>query len=149
MASSTSVKLVLPSDVKLIDLAHSACEKMAEIAGFDSDEALNLGLAVREAVINAMVHGNGQDPGLQVDVTLTVGEDGLTARIVDHGDGFDPSQAADPTSPENLLRTSGRGLLLINAFVDEVKFDRGADGGTEITLIKKPGTGDDDNNGSS
>lgn len=140
MAAGTSIRLVIPSEVKLIDLVHTATEKMAELAGFDSDEALNVGLAVREAAINAIVHGNKQNPELDVHVTLSFGKEGLKARIVDHGNGFDPDSTPDPREGDNLLRSSGRGLLLIRAFVDEVEFKRGRDGGTEITLIKRNDT---------
>ena len=137
MAAGTTVKLVVPSEIRLIDVVHSASEKMAELAGFDEEEALNIGLAVREAVINAMLHGNAQNPDLDVDITLTGGDDGMTARVRDRGEGFDPDATPDPTQEDNLLRTSGRGLLLIRAFVDEVRFDRPDGGGTEIILIKK------------
>ncbi len=136
-AAATSVRLVLPSDVKLVDLVHAATEKMAEFAGFDPDDALNVGLAVREAVINAMVHGNHQDPALKVRVTLKVGRRGLQAKVSDEGNGFDPNNSPDPTAEENLLNTSGRGLLLMKAFVDDVRFRRRASRGMEITLIKR------------
>ena len=136
MADAISVKLVISSQVRLIDLVHSASEKMAEVAGFDADEALNVGLAVRETVINAIVHGNQQDPGLNVDVTLTSGEQGLVASVRDYGSGFDPQGTPDPTSNNNLLKTSGRGLLLIRAFVDEVEFSKKS-AGMEITMTKR------------
>lgn len=135
-APSTSVKLVLPSEVKLIDLVHAATEKMAEYAGFDPDEALNVGLALREAVINAMVHGNRQDPTLKVHVTLTSKGDQFQATVRDEGNGFDPNREPDPTAEENLLSTSGRGLLLMRAFVDEVRFKQRRGRGMEITLTK-------------
>lgn len=135
--AATRVKLVLPSEIKLVDLVHSAAEKMAELAGFDADEGLNVGLAVREAVINAIVHGNREDPDLTVDVTLTANGEGMVARVRDRGKGFDPKQAADPTEDPNLLRTSGRGLLLMKAFVDRVGFRRRRDRGMEIILTKK------------
>jgi serine/threonine-protein kinase RsbW len=140
MAAGTSVRLVIPSEIKLVDLVHAASEKMAELAGFDSDESLNVGLAVREAVINAIIHGNKEDPDLEVDLTLTAGSQGLTARILDQGNGFDPAATPSPTEGDNLLRTTGRGLLLIKAFVDEVDFRRGQGGGMEITLVKKNGS---------
>jgi len=136
MADAISVKLVISSQVRLIDLVHSASEKMAEVAGFDADEALNVGLAVREAVINAIVHGNQHDPELNVDVTLTSGKDSLVASVRDYGSGFDPQETPDPTSNNNLLKTSGRGLLLIRAFVDEVAFSRKSEG-MEITMTKR------------
>jgi serine/threonine-protein kinase RsbW len=135
-APTTSVKLVLPSEVRLIDLVHAATEKMAEYAGFDADEALNVGLALREAVINAMVHGNRQDPTLKVHVTLTSQGSLFQATVRDEGAGFDPDHERDPTSNENLLNTSGRGLLLMKAFVDEVRFRQRRGRGMEITLTK-------------
>jgi serine/threonine-protein kinase RsbW len=144
-ATSTSVKLVLPSDVKLIDLVHAASEKMAEFAGFDADEALNVGLALREAVINAIVHGNKEDPTLKVHVTLVAAGQRLTATVRDEGEGFDPGAGPDPTAAENLLNTSGRGLLLMRAFVDEIRFRQRRNGGMEITLSKITNHEDQDN----
>ena len=140
MAAGISVRLVIPSEIKLVDLVHAASEKMAELAGFDADESLNMGLAVREAVINAIVHGNNRDPSLKVDLTFTAGRGGITASIRDQGNGFDPDQTPSPTEGDNLLRTSGRGLLLIKAFVDEVDFRRSRSGGMEIILTKRNGS---------
>ena len=138
-AGETSVKLVLPSDVKLIDLVHAASEKMAEFAGFDADEALNVGLALREAVINAIIHGNRRDRALKVHVTLSSSGREFRASVRDQGQGFDPDAGPDPTAEENLLNTSGRGLLLIRAFVDDVKFRHQKGRGTEITMTKRRG----------
>ena len=135
MATAKTIKMVISSTIGLIDLVHSADEKMAEVAGFDGDEALNMGLAVREAVINAIVHGNGQDPALEVGITMTANSDSLKATIRDHGAGFDPTQTPDPTADPNILLPSGRGLLLMRAFVDDVEFNTTGPG-TEITLTK-------------
>ena len=137
MAAGTSVKLVIPSEIRLIDLVHAASEKMAELAGLDADEALNVGLAVREAVINAMLHGNRQDPKLDVNVTLSTDSDHLTAVVADQGNGFARDETPDPTEEANLLRNSGRGLLMMEAFVDSVQFRKLDDGGTEVTMIKR------------
>ena len=123
---------------------HQASEKIAELVGFDDDETLNVGLAVREAVINAMLHGNKQDPGLKVKVELEAKENTLEARIWDEGNGFEPDKTPDPRSKSNLLRNSGRGLLLMEAFVDKVTFRALPDGGTEVTLIKRLPTGKKD-----
>ena len=140
--AGTSVRLVISSEVRLVDLIHTASEKMAELAGFDADEALNVGLAVREAVINAIIHGNKENPELTVGVELTANSTGIEARVRDQGDGFDPAATADPTEGDNLLATSGRGLLLIRAFVDDVVFGPTADGkGTEVTMTKRNGNG--------
>jgi serine/threonine-protein kinase RsbW len=135
-AAETSVKIIIPSEIKLVDLVHSASEKMAELAGFDAEEGLNVGLAVREALINAIVHGNGEDPELEVDITFTARKQGLEACVADQGGGFDPDATPDPTAGANVLKTTGRGLLLIRAFVDDVAFNRRPGRGMEVTLIK-------------
>ncbi len=136
MAAATSVRLVIPSEVRLVDLVHTLTEKLAEIVGFEQEEGLNAALAVREALINAIVHGNRSDPKLDVEVELVASRDRLEARVVDRGRGFDPGATPDPTAGNNVLKTSGRGLLLIRAFVDNVRF-RYLDGrGMEVTLIK-------------
>lgn len=137
MALATSVKLSLASEIRLVDLVHEASQRMAELAGFDEDEALNVALAVREAVINAITHGNRSDPARTVDLTLETNGTGIRVTIRDHGTGFDPGGAKDPTASDNLLRSSGRGLLLIRAFVDEVKFRHRKGRGMEVTLSKK------------
>jgi serine/threonine-protein kinase RsbW len=139
---ATSVELILSSEVRLVDLVHSTSERMAEVAGFDPDEALNVGLAVREAVINAIVHGNRKDPKRSVHVRFEADGSELRIRVRDEGEGFDPDATPDPTEDPNLLRTSGRGLLLVRAFVDGVEFRR-RDPGMEITLTKTiPGADD-------
>jgi serine/threonine-protein kinase RsbW len=137
MAAGTTVRLVFPSEVRLIDLVHTTAESVAGLAGFDEDEALNLALAVREAVINAICHGHGEDPRRKVRVTLAAGQRGLRVSVSDRGAGFDADSMPDPTVGDNRLRASGRGLLLMRAFVDQVRFRRRPGGGTEVTLIKR------------
>jgi serine/threonine-protein kinase RsbW len=137
MAAATTVRFVLSSEIRLIDLVHQASESMAGLVGLDEDTALNIGLAVREAVINAMLHGNGEDPALNVEVTLASDAEQLTATIRDQGNGFERGETPDPTEEANLLRNSGRGLLMMEAFVDSVQFRRLDDGGTEVTMIKR------------
>ncbi len=141
MASETSVKLVIPSRVRLVDLVHSAAEKIAEMAGFSDEEMLNIGLAVREAVINAIKHGNGEDASKEVEILLEVTGRGVRVRIRDDGAGFNPEGTADPTVADNLMKTSGRGLLLIRAFVDDVRFQYKQGRGMEVTLEKALKTG--------
>lgn len=136
MATPTTVKLALSSNIKLIDLIHATAEKMAEAVGFGEDEALNVGLAVREAAINAIMHGNRQDPEKVTDITLTAIDGELEARVRDYGAGFDPDSKPDPTAAANLMMTSGRGLLLIRAFVDSAEFER-MDVGMQITMKKR------------
>jgi serine/threonine-protein kinase RsbW len=129
--------MVLASEVRLIDLIHTAAEKVANLAGFDDDTALNIGIAVREGAINAIVHGNGQDSKLEVCVTLTADDEGFSAHITDEGEGFDPDATPDPTEGDGLLMASGRGLLLMRAFVDEVVYSRRETRGMEVTMTKR------------
>lgn len=136
MAAETTVKIVIQSDVRLVDVVHTAAERIAELAGFEEEDTLSIALAVREAVINAVKHGNGSRREVPVDVVLAANESGFRAEVFDRGKGFDPAATPDPTVGDNRLRTSGRGLLLIRAFVDDVRF-RFVDGqGMEVVLTK-------------
>ena len=141
MPAATTVKLVISSEVRLVDVVHSASETMAGIAGFDEDDALNVGIAVREAVINAMLHGNRMDPARKVEVNLQARPRSIRARIRDQGSGFDLAATPDPTVGDNLMRSSGRGLLVMRAFVDRVDFKFVGGRGMEVTLLKKLGSG--------
>jgi serine/threonine-protein kinase RsbW len=140
MASATTIKLVLSNEVRLVDAVHAAAETMAGIAGFEEDDALNVGIAVREAVINAIVHGNRMDPSRKVEVGLFARPRGIRARVRDQGPGFDVAATPDPTSDDNLMRTSGRGILVMRAFMDSVDFNFREGRGMEVTL-KKSRTG--------
>jgi len=137
MAAKTSVKLVIPSEIRLIDLVHVASEKLAEVLGFDPDDALNVGLAVREAVINAILHGNKKNPELNVTISMAAEGGRLVTKVADQGNGFERDRTPDPTDRDNLLRNSGRGLLLMEAFVDSVKFRTLRGGGTQVTMVKQ------------
>lgn len=93
-------------------------------------------LAMREAVINAIVHGNHSDPKKEVQVCCACdNHDHIFIIVQDEGTGFDPRKLPDPTRPENLLSTHGRGIFLINQLMDRVKFDKG---GREIRMVKAP-----------
>jgi serine/threonine-protein kinase RsbW len=136
MASATTVKLVISSEFRLVDVVHAASETIAGLAGFETDDALNVGIAVREAVINAIIHGNRMDPSRKVEVSLEARPRSIRARVRDHGAGFDSGATPDPTDAENLLRTSGRGILVMRAFVDSVDFKFREGRGMEVTLTK-------------
>ena len=93
-------------------------------------------MAVREAMINAVLHGNAYDPAKRVNLTFEQTGGELIITIADQGKGLDPDEIPDPLAPENLMKQSGRGIFLMRAFMDEVRF-RKLDPGTEITLIKR------------
>ncbi len=112
-----------------------AADHMATEAGLDEDQRFHIGMAVREAAINAVLHGNEYDPERKIDVSLeNTGKD-LVFVIADEGHGFNPDKVPDPLAAENLLRGTGRGIFLIRSLMDEVHF-RQLHPGTELTLIK-------------
>src|SRR5262245_59256458 len=121
MTASGKITVSVASRVAHVDLIHAISDQVATLVGFDGDEVLNLGLAVREAAINAIKHGNRMDPRKRVSVGFEFDDKGLAIAVRDRGAGFDPATVADPTLPENLLQTSGRGILLMRAFVDRIE----------------------------
>jgi len=126
----------LESNLDSVDSAEAMCANAAKNLGLDEDACMDLGLAVREAMVNAVAHGNKYDAAKQVRLILDVRSDSLRITIIDQGDGFDLNRVPDPTQGENLLRGSGRGLLLIQAFVDEFTVKKTSAGGAEVTLVK-------------
>lgn len=109
---------------------------LAERAGFDEDDLMKIGIAVREAMVNAVVHGNRYSANKKVRVSVVKNSERLTVRVADEGEGFDFEGLPDPLAPENLLKSSGRGIFLIRSFMDEFEMRRLEPGGTELVLIK-------------
>ena len=104
--------------------------------GCCEDECTQIELAVRETVINAIVHGNCCDPEKRVHIDATLSEHELAISIRDEGAGFDPAKVADPTKPENLMRDSGRGILMMQTLMDEVTINSAPGQGTEVRMVK-------------
>jgi serine/threonine-protein kinase RsbW len=125
------------STLESVDMAEAAIFSAGEQEGFDEDDLHKIGMAVRECMVNAVVHGNRYSEKKKVHVLLISGADSLTVKISDQGEGFEPSDVPDPLAEENLLRHSGRGVFLIRAFMDEVHFRKLSPFGTEVTLVKK------------
>jgi serine/threonine-protein kinase RsbW len=113
----------------------AAAEKLAAEAGLDEDQCFHVAMAVREAAVNAVLHGNDYDPAKHIDVSFENTGKTLVFTIADQGKGLDPDSLPDPLAPENLLRGTGRGIFLIRSFMDEVHF-RQLHPGTELTLVK-------------
>ena len=134
-STTSRVSLTLGSTLESVDSVGQTAEDFAQRAGFDSDTASNIVMAVREAAINAVMHGNSYNPTKRITASFETTSDSLIVRIADQGQGLDPSILPDPLAPENLLRGSGRGIFLIRSFMDEVHF-RQLHPGTELTLIK-------------
>jgi serine/threonine-protein kinase RsbW len=113
----------------------ATAERLGAEAGLDEDQLFRVTMAVREAAINAVLHGNEYDPARQIDVAFENTGADFIFTIADQGHGFDPDHLPDPSAPENLLRGTGRGIFLIRSLMDEVHF-RQLHPGTELTLIK-------------
>ncbi len=126
----------LGSTLDSVDEAEALATREAKKAGFDEDEQAQIGMAVRECMVNAVVHGNRYNGKKKVHLEIDRSPESLAFVIRDEGEGFDPSSIPDPLAPENLMRQSGRGILLIRAFMDEVDLHPGPGGGTEVRLVK-------------
>ncbi|HWF08249.1 MAG TPA: ATP-binding protein [Bryobacteraceae bacterium] len=150
MALDTGAKVLLdhhyPSTLESVDLAEGEILKVAEDAGFDEDDRHRIGMAVRECMVNAVVHGNRYNRNKKVHVQVLIDNAAVdkpagafTIRITDQGEGFEMQEVPDPLQDTNLLRHSGRGLFLMGAFMDDMKVRKLSPVGTEVTLVKKIG----------
>ena len=125
----------LPSALESVAVIERAVEEMANRLGLDEDDASNVAMVTREAAINACKHGNKFAEDKRVKATLDRTADTLKICISDQGEGLNPDSLPDPLDPANLLRSSGRGVFLMRAIMDEVHF-RQLQPGTQVTLIK-------------
>ena len=125
----------LSSTMESVSEVEAVADKLAAEAGLDEDERFRVTMAVREAAVNAVLHGNDYDPAKQIAVSFENTGTSLIITVADQGKGLDPETLPDPLAPENLLRGTGRGIFLIRSFMDEVHF-RQLHPGTEMTLVK-------------
>jgi serine/threonine-protein kinase RsbW len=125
----------LDSTLETVDNAEQAASRVAAAAGFDEDQVMQISMAVREAAVNAVLHGNAYDPAKKVKLEFEQSGADLVITIRDQGRGLDLDKIPDPLAPENLLKTSGRGIFLIRSFMDEVEIHP-SQTGTEIKLVK-------------
>lgn len=130
------VDTLLESNLESVDEAEASALKVAEEAGFDEDDLHKIGMAVRESIVNAVVHGNRYNRRKRVHLAVLNGQDHVTILVGDEGEGFDPAKLPDPLAEPNLLQQSGRGIFLIRAFMDEFQIRRLSPSGTEFRLVK-------------
>ena len=134
------VRLEFTSTFEMLDFVQVVSDHVSRGIGMDEDAAHWISVAIRESVINAIKHGNRNDASKHVFVEFeTAARDApeLSIRVRDEGEGFDPEQIANPLAPENLLKSSGRGIFLIRNFMDDVRLQRAPEGGMEIRMIKR------------
>ena len=135
------VHLEIHSTIEALELVQAVTEHIARKVGFDEDTLHWTTMAVRETVINAMSHGNGNDPAKLVFINYSATPDDAPAVFVvsvrDQGPGFDPDTVRDPLTPENILSANGRGIFLVRQFMDDVSIRRAPQGGMEVRMSKQ------------
>jgi serine/threonine-protein kinase RsbW len=138
MASDTKhLEMTLETQVDSVNLAEEMCLRVAEAAGFGEDDCYRIGMSVREGVINAFHYGNEERPDKKIHLAVDLTADKMIIHVLDEGAGFKLSDVPDPLAEENLLSTSGRGIFLMRAFMDEFSVVSGRTGGAEIVMSKK------------
>jgi serine/threonine-protein kinase RsbW len=130
------IRMSLTSRFENIEMAQHLCGKLLEGWELNEETTHWILMALREALANAIKHGNGQDMAKRVHLEMEVKDHTLRIRIRDEGTGFDPAGVADPLAQENRFKTSGRGIFYMKTFMDEVRFSRVDGGGMEIVLTK-------------
>jgi serine/threonine-protein kinase RsbW len=136
-----TVRLEFNSVFEMVDFVQIVSDHMGRSVGLDEDSLHWVGVAIRESVINAIKHGNRHDAEKHVfvefEATTADVVPELSIRVRDQGEGFDPEEVANPLAPENLLKSSGRGIFLIRNFMDDVQLQRAPEGGMEIRMVKR------------
>jgi serine/threonine-protein kinase RsbW len=135
------VRLEFTSAFEMLDFVQVVSDHVCGSIGMDDDSAHWISVAIRESVINAIKHGNRNDSTKRVfvefETTHPENIPELSIKVRDQGEGFEPEEVADPLAPENLLKSSGRGIFLIRNFMDSVRLQRAPEGGMEIQMIKR------------
>jgi len=136
------VELSIRSRFELLDLVHHAASAVLADAGFDEDARFWLTVAIREAVNNAIKHGNRLDQRKLVRIRFEVGPGELRVWVRDRGRGFEPNRLPSPLAADNLLKGGGRGVYFMRKFMDKVSYVRRRGGSNEVCMSKKlPGPG--------
>src|SRR2546430_2610943 len=122
------IRLELPSSFEWLDLVQLLSDRLSTLAGLDEDAIHWVSVAVRESVINAIKHGNPEDHHKHVTVEFTLRPrpepQEFVVSVLDEGEGFEPGDIADPLAPENVLKSSGRGIFFMRSFMDDVRIER-------------------------
>lgn len=134
---SETREIELPSRIESVELAASMADEFAKSRGFADDVTFAVDLAIRESVANAVKHGNKFDETKNVEITFADTDEGLEIAVRDHGDGFAVDDIPDPTDPENLLKTHGRGILFMRSFMDDIEWSTHGDGGLVVKMLKR------------
>ena len=129
--------LKFPSRIEAVAEAAAAVSDFMKSLGLSEDVAFGVDMAVREAITNAVVHGNKLDAAKVVELRLRNTPEAFEITVHDQGTGFNPNDVPDPTKEENILKTSGRGIFFMRNFMDEVDWSIGPNGGTNVRMLKR------------
>ena len=127
----------MPSRIETVATAAAAVAEFIGRSGIGDEAAFGIDMAVREAVTNAVLHGNRQDDNKTVDIVLKSSPDAVEISVHDQGPGFNPEEVPDPTANENILKASGRGIFFMRTFMDEVDWLIRPEGGTTVRMLKR------------
>jgi serine/threonine-protein kinase RsbW len=130
------VDLIINSNYKFIDIGHDLVKYLCNLIGFDEDTTHWIILAVREGISNAIKHGNKCDISKRVVVRMTYQDNQLDVTIEDEGKGFDPGKVQNPLLPENLLKSTGRGIFYMKSFMDDIQYEFKESNGTILRMKK-------------
>jgi len=130
-------EITVPSRLEEMAAVHALVEEAIREYGLSEDLAHWIELTISESMINAIQHGNKLDPAKEA--TLKISSDGEAIEVIveDEGKGFHLDDIADPTDVENLLKPSGRGILIIRSFMDEVNLSKREGGGSRLRMLKR------------
>ena len=132
-----TTELTLPSRIEAVNEAAVAIAGILSRLGVAEEITYGVDMALREAVTNAVLHGNNQDEAKFVRITAKSSPDRLEINVDDEGAGFNPAEVPDPTETENILKSSGRGIFFMRNFMDDVQWLVRPEGGTTVRMTKK------------
>src|SRR3979490_2071225 len=144
MAEQKHLDVTLETKVESVNVAEERCLRVCEAAGFAEEDFYRIGMSVREGVINAFHYGNQERPEKKIHLAVDLTPEKMIIHVTDEGVGFHLTDVPDPLAEENLLSTSGRGIFLMRAFMDEFDVVKAQTGGAEIVMSKRlpaPGRG--------
>jgi len=139
---NNEIEVMITSALDNIDLVQTLSDCVTAFMKFDENSAHWIGMSIREAVTNAIQHGNKLDLGKKVEVCFKMASDSLAVSVRDQGCGFQSDEIPNPLEGDNLLKPSGRGIFYMRLFMDEVEFRPLSQGGTEVYMVKKLKTTD-------
>jgi serine/threonine-protein kinase RsbW len=137
MPEENRFHLTIGSRYENIELVQVVLRDSLLRLGMDEDALHWVDISVREAVANAIKHGNRQASDKRVQVDFAESEGEVVIQIRDEGEGFDPEAVPNPLDPPNIDKTSGRGIFFMKKFMDGIEYGSGPDGGTVVTLRKR------------